>query len=113
MEEKINKYKLFYKIFLITGFFGLADTLLSVALKDLNMGFEDYNGALVLMIIKVFGYILGPGIANIAKVILPIGWLISSFWFIWFAVALTLRTRFKKLEKEIKDINETTNVYGP
>ena len=96
MEQKIKKYKLWYKIFLTVGLFGLVDIVVGVLLKNAGTGFED-GGGLTFMIIYAFKYLFGT---KIAVAFLPFIMIISMTWFIWLGVSAVLRRKIKKLEKE-------------
>jgi len=96
MEQKIKKYKLWYKIFLTIGLFGLVDIVVGVLLKNAGAGLEDGDG-LTFMIIYAFKYLFG---AKVAVAFLPFIMIVSTAWFIWLGVSAVLHRKIKKLEKE-------------
>src|SRR3990167_8981710 len=103
MEQKIKQYKLWYKIFLTIGLFGLVDIVVGVLLKNAGTGFED-GGGLTFMIIYAFKYLFGT---KIAVAFLPFIMIVSTTWFIWLGVSAVLRRKIKKLEKETSTTNKT------
>ena len=103
MEQKIKKYQLWYKIFLIVGFFGLIDIVVGVLLKQSGTGFED-GGGLTFMILYAFKYLFGT---KVAVAFFPFIMIISTTWFIWLGVSAVLRRKIKKLEKETDAANKT------
>ena len=104
MEQKIKKYKLWYKVFLTVGLFGLVDIVVGVLIKNAGTGFED-GGGLTFMILYAFKYLFGT---KVAVAFLPFIMIISTTWFIWLGASAVLRRKIKKLEKE----TETTNKPG-
>jgi len=103
MEQKINKYKLWYKIFLTVGLFGLVDIVVGVLLKNAGTGFGQDGGGLTFMIIYAFKYLFGT---KVAVAFLPFIMIISTTWFIWLGVSAVLRRKIKKLEKETSVTNK-------
>ena len=103
MEQKIKKYQLWYKVFLIVGLFGLVDIVVGVLLKQSGAGFED-GGGLTFMIIYAFKYLFGT---KVAVAFLPFIMIISTTWFIWLGVSAVLRRKIKKFEKETETVNKT------
>ena len=103
MEQKIKKYKLWYKVFLILGLFGLADIAVGVLLKQSGTGFEDVGG-LTFMILSALKYLFGT---KVAVAFLPFLMIISPTWFIWLGVSAVLLRKIKKLKKGTEVVNKT------
>ena len=104
MEQKIKKYKLWYKVFLTVGLFGLVDIVVGVLLKNAGTGFGQDGGGLTFMIIYAFKYLFGT---KVAVAFLPFIMIVSTTWFIWLGVSAVLRRKIKKLEKETDTDNKT------
>lgn len=102
MEEKIKKYKRWYYLFLVLGFFGLLDIIVGVLMK--NAG-SDGSGDLGLsfLIVSAFKYLFG---SNVASGIAPFILILSFTWFIWLGVSAILNRKIKKLEKEKNNNSE-------
>lgn len=96
MGQKIKNYKIWYKVFLILGLFGLVDIVLGVLLKNADTGLGDIGG-LTFMIIYAFKYLFG---IKVAVATLPLIMILSTTWFIPLGISALLRRKIKKLEKE-------------
>ena len=93
---KIKKFKTWYHIFLVLGFFGLIDIVVGVLLKEAGSGIPQDGGGLTFMILYAFAYLFGT---KVATTFLPFIMIISTTWFIWLGISAVLRSKIKKLEK--------------
>ncbi len=101
-QSKTKKYKLWYRIFLVVGLFGLLDIIVGVLIK--NIGFNIIGDlGLTSMISYSFLFLFGT---KVATNILPFIMWISSTWFIWLGVSAVLRRKIKKLEKETGTVDK-------
>ena len=102
-SAQAKKYKLWSKIFLVIGLFGLLDIEVGVLFREKAAGLPQDGGGLTFMILYAFAYLFGT---KVAATFLPFIMIISATWFIWLGVYAILRRKVKKLEKEPNIVSE-------
>jgi len=93
MEQKLKKYKLWYKIFLVIGILGILDIVTQSIIAQ-TLGIEGFGG-ISFALLYVFNLLFGPDIASSVSVFLK---LILDFSVVWLIVAWVIKSKTKKLK---------------